>query len=207
MARPPEDPTSPPHGRGGRMPGVPIPAAAPGRRVDVRGDRVGRMAEVSLHDLEPAHKLPSNSGLRLRRPSPIRAADTDEGAWRGSSGPRTDRGAPPGPPRRTALGAPKVAYRALGSRSGVWRGVLGALDRCCEHVGLSLVRRPFRAGSAGVEIDAHGHGVRRDGCRGLQAEATPAIAATEDSHALLGIVVVEDARRSGPPAGAGQSCL
>ena len=103
--------------------------------------------------------------------------------------------------------SPKVAYRALGSRSGVGRGVLGALDRCCEHVGLSLVRRPFRAGSAGVEIDAHGHGVRRDGCRGLQAEATPAIAATEDSHALLGIVVVEDARRSGPPAGAGQAAF
>ena len=85
--------------------------------------------------------------------------------------------------------------------------VLGALDRCCEHGGLSLVRRAFRAGSAGVEIVAHGHGVRRDGCRGLQAEATPAIAATEDSHALLGIVVVEDARRSGPPAGAGQAAF
>src|SRR3954447_22853154 len=59
--------------------------------------------------------------------------------------------------------------------------------------------RPIGPGSAGIEVDTHCQRVGRDRGGGLQAELSPAIATAEDPHARLGIVVVEDVRRSGLP--------
>jgi hypothetical protein len=43
--------------------------------------------------------------------------------------------------------------------------------------------RPRTGKSAGIEIDAHGERLPRDGSGGQQAESPSAIAATQDPHA------------------------
>src|SRR3954454_17814229 len=77
----------------------------------------------------------------------------------------------------------------------------------CSRVRLNSAEYPSRAmppsvGSAGIEVDGHRQRARAHGTGGPQTEPAPAVAATEDADPLLGVIVVEDARRSGPPPGA-----
>ena len=72
----------------------------------------------------------------------------------------------------------------LGSREAFDRGQDGPDDSY------------HRDETSGIEIDPDGQQIGRQRAGGAQAEATPRLAPAEDSLTLMGIVVIDDVRRS-----------